>query len=144
MKNKLVCNVIVTVVTIAWLAGCATAHKNERLSHEVWTYSDAGLPARCEVWSEDHDGGGTALMANPAASQIASYHTNQAGLGGASSFTVGDVQSHLAPVAGSSSPGIWSFTAGGSQPAANTNAAAVSSGGAAAGNVIEAIKKSNQ
>jgi len=132
----------VTVVTIAGLTGCASAHKNERLSHEVWTYSDAGKVTRREVWAEEHQGGGTALMANPAASQIASFHTNQAGLGGASSFTVGNVQSRLAPVAGSYSPGTWSFTTGNAQPAANTNAAAaVTTGGAAAENVIEAIKK---
>jgi hypothetical protein len=123
MKNKLVCNVIVTVATIAGLAGCATAHKNERLSHEVWTYSDAGKPARCEVWSEEHEGGGTALMANPAASQIASFHTNQAGLGGASSFTVGDAQSRVAPMAGSYSPDGWSFSTGNGQTVTGTNAA---------------------
>jgi hypothetical protein len=136
---------IVTVAAIVGLAGCATAHKNERLSHEIWTYSDAGKVTRREVWAEEHQGGGTALMANPAASQIASFHTNQAGLGGASSFTVGNVQSLLAPVAGNYSPGSWSLATGNAQPAANTNAAAaVSTGGAAAGNVIEAIKKNNQ
>jgi hypothetical protein len=138
MKNKSVCNVIVTVATIAGLAGCATAHKNERLSHEIWTFSDAGNPARREVWSEEHEGGGTALMANPAASQIASFHTNQAGLGGASSFTVGDAQSRLAPMTGSYSPGVWSFSTGNAQSAAGTNVAAAA---AAATNVLEAIKK---
>jgi hypothetical protein len=55
------------------LAGCATSHKGERLSHEIWTYSDAGKVTRHEKWSESHLGGGTALMANPAATAIASY-----------------------------------------------------------------------
>jgi hypothetical protein len=119
MKNKLVCNVIVTVMTVAGLAGCATSHKKECLAHEVWTYSEAGQLTRHEVWSENHHGGGTALLADPVATQIASYHTNQAGLGGASSFTVGNVESKV-----------------------STNAAAViSAGGTAVGNVIQGVVK---
>ena len=116
MKIKLVCNVIVTVLT---LAGCATSHKKECLAHEIWTYSDAGKMTRHEVWSENHHGGGTAMLSDPVATQIASFHTNQSGLGGASAFTVGNVQSTV-----------------------SSNAAAIiSSGGTAVGNVIEAIKK---
>jgi hypothetical protein len=119
MKIKLGLNMIVTVMTVAGLAGCATSHKKEYLAHEIWTYSDAGQVTRHEVWTENHHGGGTALMSDPVATQIASYHTNQAALGGASSFTVGNVQSTV-----------------------STNAAAIiSSGGAAVGNVIEGIKK---
>ena len=119
MKIKLFCNVIVTVLTVAGLAGCATSHKKECLVHEFWTYSDAGQVTRHEVWTENHHGGGTALMADPVATQISSYHTNQSALGGASSFSVGNIQS-----------------------AVSTNAAAIiSSGGTALGNVIEGIKK---
>ena len=119
MKIKLFSNVIVTVLTVAGLAGCATSHKKEYLVHEVWGYSDEGKVNRHEVWSENHHGGGTALMADPVATQISSYHTNQSGLGGASSFTVGNIQSTV-----------------------STNAATIlSSGGTALGNVIEGIKK---
>src|ERR1039458_3019449 len=119
MNIKLFCNVIVTVVTVAGLAACATSHKKELLVHEFWTYSDAGQVTRHEVWSENHHGGGTALLADPGATQIASYHTNQAALGGASVFTVGNLQSTV-----------------------SSNAAAIiSSGGTAVGNVVEAIKK---
>ena len=119
MKNKLFFNVIVTVMTVVGATGCATAHKKEYLSHEIWTYSDSGQLARREVWAENHHGGGTALMSDPVATQIASYHTNQAALGGASSFTVGNVQSTV-----------------------STNATAIiSSGGTAVGNVIQAIKQ---
>src|SRR5580698_10010088 len=119
MKIKLLLNVIVTVVTVAGLAGCATSHKKEYLVHEFWTYSDSGIITRHERWSENHHGGGTALLADPVATQIASYHTIQTGLGGASAFMVGNVQSTI-----------------------STNAAAIiSSGGAAVGNVIgSAIK----
>jgi hypothetical protein len=119
MKLKLYLDVIVTVLTVAGLAGCATSHKKEYLAHEIWTYSDAGRVTRHEVWSENHHGGGTALMTDPVATQIASFHTNQAGLGGASSFTVGTVQATV-----------------------STNAAAIlSSGGTAVGNVIQGIKQ---
>jgi hypothetical protein len=118
MKIKLVCNVIVTILTIAGLAGCATSHKKEYLVHEIWGYSDDGKVTKHEVWSENHHGGGTALLADPVASQITSYHTNQAGLGGSSAFTVGNVQATV-----------------------STNAAAIlSSGGTAVGNVIQGIK----
>ena len=119
MKYK---NSIVILGTVAWFAtntGCATSHKKELLAHEVWTYSDSGKVTRHEVWTENHHGGGTALMADPVATQIASYHTNQTALGGASTFTVGNVQATV-----------------------STNAAAlISSGGTALGNVIEGIKK---
>jgi hypothetical protein len=119
MKLKLYVDVIVTVLTVAGLAGCATSHKKESLAHEIWTYSDSGQVTRHEVWSENHHGGGTAMLSDPVATQIASYHTNQAGLGGASAFTVGNVQATV-----------------------STNAAAVlSAGGTAVGNVIEGIKK---
>jgi hypothetical protein len=118
MKVTLVTNVAAAVAAVA-LAGCATSHKKEYLVHEVWTYSDAGQVTRHEVWSENHHGGGTALLADPVATQIASYHTNQAGLGGASTFTVGGLQSTV-----------------------NTNAAAIlSAGGTAVGNVIGAAVK---
>jgi hypothetical protein len=101
------------------LAGCATSHKKEYLVHEIWTYSDAGQLTRHELWSENHHGGGTALLADPVATQIASYHTNQTGLGGASTFTVGAIQSTV-----------------------NTNTAAIiSSGGTAVGNIINAATK---
>jgi len=116
---KLYLNVVVTVMTIAGLAGCATSHKKEYLSHEVWTYSDAGKVTRHEVWSENHHGGGTAMLSDPVATQIASYHTNQSGLGGSSTFTVGSAQATV-----------------------STNAASIiSSGGTAVGNVIQEIKK---
>jgi hypothetical protein len=117
MKVTLVTKVAAAAVLAA--AGCATSHKKECLVHEVWTYTDAGKVTRHEVWSENHHGGGTALLADPVATQIASYHINQSGLGGASTFTVGNIQSTI-----------------------NTNAAAIiSSGGTALGNVISAAKK---
>ncbi len=119
MKIKLFCSLIVTVITVAGLAGCATSHKKEYLVHEFWTYSDAGQVTRHEVWSENHHGGGTALLADPVATQIASFHTDQAGLGGASAFTVGNVQSTV-----------------------SSNAAAIiSAGGTAVGNVIQGAVK---
>ncbi len=123
MKNKLVCSVIVTAMAVGGVAGCSTASKSECLSHEIWTYSESGNVTRKEVWSESHAGGGTALMANPEAAQIASYHTNQSGLGGASMFTVGNVGSRLAPMTVNYSP-TGSSLATGSAAAAGTNAAA--------------------
>jgi hypothetical protein len=119
MKMKLYIEMIVTVLTVAGLAGCATSHKKECLAHEIWIYSDAGKVTRHEVWTENHHGGGTAMLADPSATQIASYHTNQAGLGGSSSFSVGSVQATV-----------------------STNAAAIlSSGGTAVSNVIQGIKQ---
>jgi hypothetical protein len=123
MKNKLVCSVIVTVIAIGGPAGCATARKTESLSHEIWTYSDAGNVTRREVWTERHEGGATAVMANPAATQMASYHTNQAGLGGASSFTVGNAGSSVAPMTASYNPAAAALTTGNGQSAGGTNAA---------------------
>jgi hypothetical protein len=100
-------------------AGCVTSHKKEFITHEVWTYNQSGQVASHEVWSENHHGGGTALLADPVATQIASYHTNQTGLGGASSFSVGNIQATV-----------------------STNAAAIiSAGGTAVGNVIGAAVK---
>jgi len=114
MKVKLVLKLMVAGVAATALAGCATSHKKEYLVHELWTYSETGVPTRHEVWSENHHGGGTALLADPVATQIASYHTNQSALGGASTFTVGNIQSTV-----------------------NSNAAAIiASGGTAVGNVI--------
>lgn len=119
MKVKYVIEVIVTVMTVAGLAGCATSHKKEVLRHEFWTYSDAGQVTRHEVWSENHHGGGTAFFSDPTASQIVSVHTNQTALGGASVFTVGNLQATV-----------------------NSNTAAIiSSGGTAVGNVIQGIKQ---
>ena len=119
MNIKLFCYVLVTAAAFAGAAGCATSHKKEWLSHEVWTYSDAGQLARHELWSENHHGGGTALLSDPVATQIASYHTNQSALGGASAFTVGNVQATI-----------------------STNAASIiSAGGTAVGNVLQQIPK---
>ncbi len=119
MKIQLFNDVIVTMLAVAAVAGCATSHKKECLVHEFWTYSDAGKVTRHEIWTENHHGGGTALLSDPVATQIASYHTNQSALGGASAFTVGNVQSTI-----------------------STNAAAIiSSGGTAVGNVIQAVEK---
>jgi len=44
-----------------------------------------------ETWTDRSRGGGTFLFTDPAASQVASAVTNQAALGGAHSFTVGNV-----------------------------------------------------
>src|ERR1017187_1916444 len=92
MKMRMLTVIGVAVTAAAVVAGCATSHKKEYLVHEMWTYSPAGQLDRHEVWTENHHGGGTALLADPAATQLASYHTNQTALGGASSFTVGQVQ----------------------------------------------------
>jgi hypothetical protein len=107
------------VVVAAMAAGCVTSHKKEYIVHEVWSYSGTGQVTNHEVWSENHHGGGTALLADPVATQIASYHTNQTALGGASTFSVGNIQATV-----------------------STNAAAIiSSGGTAVGNVIGAAVK---
>jgi hypothetical protein len=123
MKNKLVCSVILVAAAMGGLAGCSTASKSECLSHEIWTYSESGNVTRKEVWSESHEGGGTALMANPETAQIASYHTNQSGLGGASVFTVGNVGSRVAPMTVNYSP-VGSSLATGSAVVAGTNGVA--------------------
>ena len=116
---KLVLKLMAAGAAATALAACVTSHKKEYLVHELWTYSETGNPTRHEVWSENHHGGGTALLADPVATQIASYHTNQSALGGASSFTVGSIQSTV-----------------------SSNAAAIiASGGTAVGNVIgEAVE----
>jgi hypothetical protein len=92
MKMKLWMGWMVTVAGLAGLAGCATSQKKELMVHELWTYSDAGAMTRHEVWSENHHGGGTAFLADPASSEVTSYHTNQTALGGSSGFTVGKVE----------------------------------------------------
>jgi hypothetical protein len=119
VKVKLVLKVVAAVAADEMGAGCVTSHKKECIVHELWTYSEAGTIAQHEVWSENHHGGGTALLADPVATQIASYHTNQTALGGASTFSVGNIQATV-----------------------NTNAAAIiASGGTAVGNVIGAAVK---
>ena len=69
-----------------------------------------------ESWTDHSRGGGTFLFTDPAASQVASSVTNQAALGGAHSFTVGNVSATI-----------------------TTNAvSAITAGGSAVGNVIGA------
>jgi len=69
-----------------------------------------------ETWTDRSRGGGTFLFTDPAASQVASAVTNQAALGGAHSFTVGNVSATI-----------------------TTNAvAAINAGGTAVGNAIGA------
>jgi hypothetical protein len=117
MKVELVLKLVVAGAAAGMmLAACATSHKKECLVHEVWTYSEAGKVTRHELWSENHHGGGTALLADPVATQIASYHTNQSALGGASLFTVGNLQSTIS----SNAAGI------------------ITSGGTAVGNIVGA------
>jgi hypothetical protein len=117
MKVEMRLKLVVAGAAIAALAaGCVTSHKKEYITHESWTYSSTGAITGHEIWSENHHGGGVALLADPAATQIASYHTNQSGLGGSSSFSLGNIQAHV-----------------------STNAPAViGSGGTAIGNVIGA------
>ena len=69
-----------------------------------------------ETWTDRSRGGGTFLFTDPAASQVVSGVTNQVALGGAHSFTVGNVSATI-----------------------TTNAvAAINAGGTAVGNVIGA------
>jgi hypothetical protein len=69
-----------------------------------------------ETWTDRSRGGGTFLFTDPAASQVTSGVTNQAALGGAHNFTVGNVSATI-----------------------TTNAvAAINSAGTAVGNVIGA------
>lgn len=69
-----------------------------------------------ESWTDRSRGGGTFLFTDPAASQVASGVTNQAALGGAHTFQVGNVSSTI-----------------------TTNAvSAITAGGTAVGNVIGA------
>jgi hypothetical protein len=96
MKVELKLMLVVASASIASLAtGCVTSHKKEYITHESWTFSSTGAITGHEIWSENHHGGGVAVLADPAASQIASYHTNQAGLGGSSTFSIGNIQAHV-------------------------------------------------
>jgi hypothetical protein len=96
MKVELILKLVVAGAAIAGVAsGCVTSHKKEYITHESWTYSSTGAVIGHDVWSENHHGGGVAVFADPAAAQITSYHTNQSGLGGSSSFSVGTIQAHV-------------------------------------------------
>jgi hypothetical protein len=108
MKVELIVKLVIASVAVASLApACVTSHKKEYITHESWTYSSTGAVTGHEVWSENHHGGGVALLADPAATQIASQHTNQSALGGSSTFILGNIQAHVS----SNAPAV--ITAGG-------------------------------
>lgn len=117
MKVALRLKLVVAGAAIAALAaGCVTSHKKEYITHESWTYSNTGAITGHEIWSENHHGGGVALLADPAATQIASYHTNQSGLGGSSSFSLGNIQAHVssnaAPIINASGTAVGNAISG--------------------------------
>lgn len=61
-----------------------------------------------ETWTDKSGGGGTFLFTDPQASQLSFTKTNQAGLGGSRSVTVGNIQSTI------TSNAVAAITAGGS------------------------------
>jgi hypothetical protein len=72
-----------------------------------------------ETWEDKSSGGGTFVFTDPQASQLSFTKTNQSGLGGSRSVTIGSIQSTI-----------------------TTNAvAAITSAGSAVGNVIGAAAK---
>ena len=103
--NKLHSLIIGAVALFAAITfnGCASAHKKAETTHELKEWQIAsdknGKPhsflVRDETWTDRYKGGGSALLADPKASQIVSAHTNQNALGGSSSLDVGDVQSNV-------------------------------------------------
>jgi hypothetical protein len=118
MKSTLTSISILFLCASALLfSGCVSAHKKGYTSHEIWTYQPvtnadgtiASIPVRHEFWLDKYKGGGVALLSDPTASQLNSFHTNQAALGGASFLTIGSLHSEV------STNGILATGAAGSQ-----------------------------
>jgi len=94
-----------SILAVSVVAGCASASKKAATIHRVrhWDIvqptgtngfnKPVAFLVSDEIWSDRYKGGGSALLADPKASQIASAHTNQSALGGSSSFGVGEVES---------------------------------------------------
>jgi len=85
------------------LTGCVSAHKKGRTTHERFDYAivqrpgcDAQSLLLChEIWRDEWTGGGRAFLADPKASELSSFHTNQTALGGSSVLTIGEFQSQV-------------------------------------------------
>jgi hypothetical protein len=99
---KITC-LIISLFTALLFSGCVSAHKRGRTTHEIWEYQivpqqngqAASLLTCHEIWMDEYKGGGVALLSDPTASQLNSYHTNQSALGGASVLSIGSFHSEV-------------------------------------------------
>lgn len=111
-----------------FFGGCACPHRRAQTWHTIWNYQPVtnaagevvSLLVRRENWGDSERGGGEFFLADPAAGQLSAFHTNQAALGGGSSFSAGT----MTIVVDTNTPAI------------------VGAAGTAAGNIIGAAAKS--
>jgi hypothetical protein len=107
--------------------GCACPHRQAQTSHTIWSYAAVtnregtieSVLVRRETWADSERGGGEFFFTDPGAAQLLAVHTNQAALGGGSTFSAGNVS-----------------------VAVDSNTAAIlGAAGTAAGNIIGAAAK---
>jgi hypothetical protein len=113
-------SVLSVLFVVSLLSGCACPHRKAVTTHTVESFRGRpdGLVSR-EEWRDSEGGGGFFLFADPNVQGMTALHTNQAALGGGSSFTAGSLTLVV-----------------------DTNTAAIlSAGGSAAGNIIGAAVK---
>lgn len=96
MKNKPALIVaVLAAIQIALLTGCVHAGNRSKTIHEIWHYqptTNAPLLSH-EIWSDENHGGGSALFADPKASELTTRHVNQTALGGGRNFSLGNIES---------------------------------------------------
>ena len=90
---------LIAAIAAVCLTGCFHASKKHESLHSLKVkevfHGDGTIASSTskELWRDKSRGGGGAVLADPAASQIESDNANQTALGGGSALNVGDVSS---------------------------------------------------